>query len=115
MNNKQLGTAFERELVEELRRKGFWVHFISPNSAGAQPFDVIAVKDGRAIAGDCKTSVRRTFSIDRLEDNQVLAFQRWLDCGNDSPLIFIKYRDKIKVVSYLDLCMRGGKVDLDEI
>lgn len=103
MNNKRLGTAFEREVCELLSHNGYWVHFISPDSRGAQPFDIIAVKNGRAVAIDCKTCAASRITLTRLEDNQVLAFEKWLKCGNDMPLIFIKHQEKIYVVEYSDL------------
>lgn len=103
MNNKTLGTAWERECCEILRTMGYWVHFIVPDSRGAQPFDIIAVKDNKAKAIDCKTSVKAIFSISRLEDNQIYAFDKWLDCGNEMPEIWIKYNDKLYVVYYTEL------------
>lgn len=114
MNNKKLGTAFEREMVELLSKNGYWVHFISPDNRGAQPFDLIAVKDGIALAADCKTCEDHIFRLSRLEWNQVLAFQKWIDCKNSTPVIFVKHDDKIYMLSYAEL-MTEGKVDLDEI
>lgn len=103
MNNKRLGTAFEREVCELLSHNGYWVHFITPDSRGAQPFDIVAVKGGKAKAIDCKTCVNKRFTLGRLEDNQIYAFEKWLKCGNDMPLIFIKHQEKIYVVEYSDL------------
>ena len=103
MNNKRLGNAFEREMVEMLAHEGYWVHFIAPDARGAQPFDIIAVKDGDAIAIDCKTCVADTFNISRLEDNQVLAFERWLACGNNDPIIAVKHTGHIYKISYAQL------------
>lgn len=105
MNNKKLGTAFERELCELLATRGYWVHFITPDNRGAQPFDIIAVKDEKAISLDCKTLAERTksFNFSRLEDNQIFAFEKWLACGNSTPMIAIKWRDEIYVVDYLTL------------
>ena len=103
MNNKKLGTAFEREVCELLASKGYWVHFIVPDNRGAQPFDIIAVKNGVAIAIDCKTSCTEKFAFSRLEDNQVSSFEKWLACGNEMPLVYVKYQDNICVISYADL------------
>lgn len=97
MNNKVLGTAFEKELCQLLQDKGMWVHFIEPNKAGAQPFDIIAVANNVPIAIDCKTSVRGVFPYSRLEDNQKFAFEKWLDCGNEYAVIAVKYTDKVKL------------------
>lgn len=116
MNNKKLGTAFEKQVVKKLSELGAWVHFLSPDSRGAQPFDIIAVKDGFAIAVECKTQDEKSrfFPLGRLEENQVMAFEKWIACGNGEPLIFIQYRRKIKVVEYSRL-KRDGKVDLDAL
>ena len=103
MNNKQLGTEFEREMVGRLSEKGWWTHFISPDSRGAQPFDIIAVKNGTAIAGDCKTCKSKTFSINRLEDNQIMAFQKWISCGNGCPIIFVKHQEKVYLIPFKDV------------
>ena len=56
MNNKRRGTEFERQMCDILAKKGYWVHFIVPDARGAQPFDIIACRDGRPVAIDCKTS-----------------------------------------------------------
>lgn len=113
MNNKQLGSAFERELCDILAKKGYWVHFIVPDSRGAQPFDVIAVKDGKALAIDCKTSARDSISIGRLESNQIFAFERWIKCGNGNPIVAVKYKEDIYFVLYLEL-KRCSTVKLTE-
>ena len=103
MNNKQLGTQWEREFCELLAEQGYWVHFISPDNRGAQPFDVIAVKDGVANAYDCKTCASDVFSIDRLEDNQIMAFEKWIRCGNTNPNIAVLHDNKIYLISYSHL------------
>lgn len=112
MNNKQLGTAFEQEVCKMLADNGWWVHFISPNNAGAQPFDIIAVKNGQALAGDCKTSSTGVFPFSRLEDNQIMAFEKWLACGNSEPMVIIKYQDNVYFVPFQQL-KAERKVNLD--
>lgn len=107
MNNKKLGTEFEREFCNLLASRGYWVHFISPAPNGGQPFDVIAVKGGEAYAFDCKTSVSEKFPFTRLEENQIMAFERWKACGNNEPKIAIKYDDKIYLVNYSYLKKMG--------
>lgn len=103
MNNKRLGTEFEREVCDLLAADGYWVHFIAPDARGAQPFDIIAVKDGSALAIDCKTCVAGSFNISRLEDNQIMAFERWLACGNEDPKVAVKHEGKIWFLSYMTL------------
>ena len=103
MNNKRIGTAFEQELCKILADKGYWVHFMAPDIRGAQPFDIIAVRNGNAFAIDCKTCSAETFNISRLEDNQITAFERWLKCGNSIPMIAVKHNNKIIFIDYIEL------------
>lgn len=111
MNNKKLGTDFEREAVEFLSANGCWVHFITPDARGAQPFDIIASINDHPAAIDCKTSARKTFPLTRLEDNQMLAFDRWLACGNICAILLVKHDGWVYAVEY-PLLKRQGKVDL---
>ena len=110
-NNKQIGAKFEQEFVEILAKEGFWAHFLAPSPTGAQPFDVIAMKYGYAFCFDCKTSVKPIFPLSRLEDNQILAFDKWLKCGGTAPLIAVKYDNNIYLIAYTRL-QREGAVDL---
>jgi Holliday junction resolvase len=103
LNNKKIGTDFEQEFCQLLSERGYWVHFLNPDKTGSQPFDVIAVKNGTAYAFDCKTSASDKFSINRLEDNQILAFEKWIRCGNTAPMIAVKYNDDIIILYYEDL------------
>lgn len=107
MNNKRLGMKFERDVCKLLSEKGWWVHFINPDASGAQPFDIIAVKDGLAMAIDCKTSASRRFSISRLEDNQIFAFEKWIACGNLMPQVWVLYDGNIYAVEYRELKEKG--------
>lgn len=113
MTNKQLGTEFEREVVRLLSRIGYWAHFIVPDARGSQPFDIVASKDDKPIVGDCKTCQSRYFSVSRLEDNQVMAFDLWLARGNKRAYVWIKHEDKIYQVPY-PLVKALGKVDLHD-
>ena len=83
-----------------LASKGYWAHFIVPDITGSQPFDVIAVKDGRALAIDCKTCVAKTFSNKRLEFNQIFSFEKWIKAGNEMPLVAVKHQEKIYWIPY---------------
>ena len=112
MNNKKLGTAFEREFCELLANKGWWVHFLAPSASGSQPFDVIACRNERCIPFDCKTSASHIFPYSRLEDNQICAFEKWLACGNENPMIAVKYKDNIYLIKYRRLKIYE-RIDLD--
>lgn len=113
MNNKKLGTEFEREVVKLLSQKGYWVHFITPDAKGSQPFDIIASKDNIPIVLDCKTSATKYFPYSRLEENQVMAFELWLNKGNKYAFVAIKYKENVYLLSYR-LIKGLKKVNLEE-
>ena len=106
-NVKKIGNDFEREFCGMLTEHGFWNHFFTPDARGAQPFDVIAVREGRSFAIDCKTCVANNFTIDRMEDNQVFAFDRWTNCGNGMPWFAVKHNDELYMLSYYQLGAKG--------
>lgn len=112
MNNKKIGSDFEREFCKMLNEKGYWVHFITPDISGSQPFDIIAAKNNRPYAFDCKTNAGKWFNLSRLEDNQVMAFDKWVERGNGTPFIAVKYKDNVYCLPYLKI-KYDGKVDLD--
>lgn len=115
MNNKKIGTEFEEEFCELLSKKGYWVHFITPDKRGAQPFDVLAVRGNIPYAFDCKTSSRKYFKMNRLEDNQIMAFEKWLSVGNGTPFIAVKYNKEIYILPYVEFKEKhGGRVNLEE-
>lgn len=103
ISNKKLGTEFENQMCEFYALMGYWVHFIVPDARGAQPFDIIAVRDNKPIVFDCKTSATHRFSINRLEENQIMAFSKWIKCGNSIPYVAVLYDDKVYMISYIVL------------
>lgn len=113
MNNKKIGSDWERKVCKYLAQKGYWVHFIVPDARGAQPFDIIAVRYGTALAIDCKTCVANTFNISRLEDNQISSFDLWLRCGNHHPMIAVYHKNKLYWIEYEELKKRQS-IRLDD-
>lgn len=113
MNNKRIGTGFERRMCELYAQNGYWVHFITPDTRGSQPFDVIAAKNGVTTVFDCKTCKDHIFRINRLEDNQIMAFEKWWACGNSIPYVAVEHDGRVYMISYDELKMRRS-VDLNK-
>lgn len=86
-----------------LAEKGFWAHFVEPNKSGAQPFDVIAYKDGEMWAIDCKTCANNRITWGRLQINQILAFRKVIELGCTHTFVAVKHNDNIHLVHYLEL------------
>ena len=109
--NKKLGNDFEKELSEILYDAEYWVHLLNQNKNG-QPADIIAVKDTTAYLIDAKVCSYEVFPFRRIEDNQQLAMDMWIECGNIEPYFALKCRNDIYMVSYVtikDLIRKGKK------
>ena len=117
MSNKKIGNDFENEFCEILSENGFWVHNFAQNQAG-QPADVIAVRDGGSFLIDCKVCITGRFQLNRIEENQQLAMQHWLDMGNDEAWFALKVNDEILMIPYRRLMYakaRQSILNTDEI
>ena len=99
MNNQKNGKTFEQEWLDHLRSLGKWAHFMHPAPDGSQPFDVLAIDDtyGHPIvsAFDCKTLSGKRFPLNRVEDNQEMAFKCLNAHGVHNTYFVIKASDEI--------------------
>ena len=118
MINKKLGNKFEKELSEILYNAGYWVHLLNQNRNG-QPADIIAVKNKKAYLIDAKVCSLEKFAFKRVEENQRLSMQMFIDCGNTTPYFALKARNEIYMLSYKtirDLIKQGKKqLNFEEI
>ena len=113
MNNKQAGNKFEKELSEILYDAGYWVHLLNQNKNG-QPADIIAVKNKKAYLIDAKVCSLEKFAFKRVEENQRLSMQMFIECGNTTPYFALKAND-IYMLSYKTIrdLIKQGKKQLD--
>lgn len=111
MNNKKRGTEFEQDFCKLLKRCGYWVHFMNPSASGSQPCDIIACRDNVPFLIDCKTSVDKIFRINRLEENQRLAFYKFQKAGNHNCFVAVKYREQVYMLDYV-LLKKFNKLEL---
>ena len=114
MINKKLGNDFEQELCEILADAGYWTHNFA-NRKNGQPADIIAVRSGGAYLIDAKVCSYEVFPFKRIEENQHLAMDMWLECGNIEPYFALKARNEIYMVSYVTIknLIRKGKKQLN--
>ena len=116
--NKKLGNKFEKELSEILYNAGYWVHLLNQNKNG-QPADIIAVKNKKAYLIDAKVCSLEKFAFKRVEENQRLSMQMFIECGNTTPYFALKARNEIYMLSYKtirDLISQGKKqLNFEEI
>ena len=111
MINKKLGNDFEQELCKILAYAGYWTHNFASKKNG-QPADIIAVKNGKAYLIDAKVCMYEVFPFRRIEENQHLSMDMWIECGNVTAYFALKARSEIYMVVYttvIDLIRKGKK------
>lgn len=99
MSNKKIGNDFEKKFCEILSERGFWVHNFAQNQSG-QPADVIAVRNNMPYLIDCKVCEKGIFQLSRIEENQILSMQYWLDTRNDDAWFALKVNGDIWMITY---------------
>lgn len=102
MSNKHDGTTFERKFADILYRRGFWALNI-PDGKNGQPFDIVAVRNNRAYAFDCKSCAGQRFLFSRIEENQRNAFYAWKTAGNDPAMLALYIPAAIYLLRYSDI------------
>ena len=120
MNNKVLGSNFEKDFANFLASKNYWVHFIEGAShTGSQPCDIIAIKRDFPELYDCKTLNNKNglFPISRIEENQRLAYERVRECRNPETIfsLAILWNNNLYYIDFDDIDFNKKSIDLKEI
>lgn len=115
MNNKKIGSTFEKNFMNYLSKLGYWCTFLEgTNHIGSQPFDIVACKDNKMWAIDCKTLNNKNglFPISRIEENQRLAYKRFKKCGNDNFFIAILWENNVYLIPMYEILFEEKSIDL---
>ena len=99
MSNKKSGTDFEREFCQLTKDYGFWSHMLNANMDG-QPADVIICKNNTPVLVDCKDCKSSYFRLDRIEENQELAMERWIKKGNDAAFFAVRMDENVWMIPF---------------
>lgn len=78
---------------------GFWAHRLQDNKNG-QPADVIMAKHDVAVLVDCKVCENNRFPLSRMEENQINAMRKWINCGNGHVAFALKLDNDIRMINY---------------
>lgn len=114
-NNKKIGTDFENDFANYLYGKGYWVApFPGKDHTNSQPADLIACKNNEPILIDCKTLANKNglFPLDRVEQNQRLAYKRFKHTGNKYYYLAILWNNNIYLINLDDIDFKSKHIDL---
>lgn len=103
--------------MQHLSKLNYWCAYLEGAAhTGAQPCDVIAGKDGRIWAIDCKTLNNKSglFPVDRIEENQRLAYKKFKKCGNENFFLAILWNNDVYFIPMFDILFEEKSVDLKQ-
>lgn len=104
--------------MKYLAKLNYWCTYIENEShSGGQACDVIAGKDGRIWAIDCKTLNNKNglFPLERVEQNQLFAYKRFKKCGNENFFLAILWNNNVYFVPMSIILFEEKSIDLKTI
>lgn len=116
MTNKSKGSKFEEDVAWKLSKTGYWVTLLAgANHTGSQPGDIIATKENKFWMIDCKTLESKTgrFTIDRAEENQILAYKKLCKVGSYNYFYYILWNNNVYVVPMEDIIHADKSINVN--
>lgn len=108
------GKKFEEELCWWFANRDFFVIYNEKGATGAQPCDIIVIKNNFTRLIECKNleNSRGIFNLDRIEANQFMAYNRYKKCNNSAFELAILWSNNVYFLNF-DLLQHFDKsIDL---
>lgn len=111
------GKKFEEELCEFFADKNYYVVYNEKGVSGSQPFDILIIRDNICFALECKNLENKSgiFNIDRVEENQLLAYKRFRECRNHNFILAISWNNNVYFINFDLLEYYKKSIDLKQI
>jgi hypothetical protein len=92
---KEIGNRREKEFANRMFNAGWWVHILANNTNG-QPFDIVMTKNNITWFLDVKNvATGDVFTLDRIEENQINAFDMLVRRGTTNCGLAIVFDDNV--------------------
>lgn len=102
-------------MADKLYDIGYWVHLLeNKNYSNSQPADIIGIKGNETLVIDCKTLKNETgnFTLERLEENQILCFNKLKECGYRNYALAILYNNDVYFVPLIDVDLKSKSINV---
>ena len=111
------GRKFEEELCDYFSSQGYYVIYNEKGITGAQPCDIVIIKNNIAILVEAKNLDNKSgiFNLDRIEQNQVLAYNKFRSCKNTNFILAIKWKNNIWLIDFGLLPYYQKSINLKQI
>lgn len=111
------GKKFEQDLCNFFANKHYYVIYNEKSINQSQPFDILIMRDNIAFAIECKNLENNSglFPLNRIEENQLLAFKRFSECRNHNFILAILWNDNVYFINFDLLQFFNKSIDLKKI
>lgn len=102
LKSQKNGKKFEEELCWWFRKNGFYPEYHEKSISGSQNGDITAIKNNIAFKIEAKNLDNSTgrFPLDRIEQNQTLAYKTYRECGNSNYIIAVKWNNNVYFIDF---------------
>lgn len=96
------GKEFEKRLCEFYSKKGYFVIYNEKGVIGSQCCDIIVIKNNIATLIEAKnlTNKNGIFNLDRVEQNQLLAYKKYTQCHNSHFILVINWNGGVYLIDF---------------
>lgn len=114
IKSQKNGKKFEEELCNFFSKQGFYVIYNERNSSGAQPVDIVISKNNIITLVEAKNLENKNgrFTLDRVEENQRLAYKKFKKCNNSNMILAIKWNNSVYFIDFGLLQFVDKSIDL---
>lgn len=102
-------------MAKYLSKLGYWCTLLEGSKySNSQPADIVFAKNGKIWLVDCKTLESKTgrFTIERAEQNQILAYKRFKKCGNKNYFYYILWNNDVYTIPMEDIINAKKSIDV---
>lgn len=87
------GKVFEQKLCRHFSKQGYYVLYMEKGITGSQACDIVIIKHNIATLIEAKNLDNQTgiFNLDRVEQNQRLAYSKFKSCKNSNYVLAINW------------------------
>lgn len=113
----ELGKSFEEDLCWYYFSKGYFVEYHEKGVTGSQSCDITIIKDDIATMVECKNLEAKNgvFNLSRVEENQKLAYARYIECGNTNFILAVLWDNKVYFIDFGIINYFNKSIDLKDI
>lgn len=111
------GKLFEKQLCDFYSKQGYFVIYNEKGIAGSQCCDIVVIKNNIATLIETKnlTNKNGIFNLERIEQNQLLAYKKYTQCHNSHFVLAINWNGGVYLLDFGLIYFFDKSIDLKRL